>query len=108
MAAAQDISVLMLGRFIVGFGVGMASLVIPVYLSEVSPQEMRGAVVAIDIMFVTLGQFLSTLCCLFLDRDWRTMLGLAGIPSAIQLIGMFFMPESQRWLAQKNRKEECR
>ena len=55
MALAPSIGVLMLGRFIVGVGVGMASLVVPVYLAEVSPQEVRGAVVAIDIMIVTLG-----------------------------------------------------
>lgn len=55
MALAPSVGVLMLGRFVVGVGVGMASLVVPVYLAEVSPQEVRGAVVAIDIMIVTLG-----------------------------------------------------
>lgn len=99
MAVAPTIPVLMVGRYIIGLGVGMASLVVPVYLSEVSPQEVRGAVVATDIMIITAGQFIAALISLALGNRWRIMLGLAGVPSALQLIGMFFMPESQRWLA---------
>ena len=83
MEAATTIPVLMAGRFVVGIGVGIASLVCPVYLAEISPQEVRGVVVAIDILMITLGQFLATIICLFLDRNWRMMLGLAGVPSAI-------------------------
>lgn len=55
MAIAPSIPVLMVGRFIVGLGIGAASLVVPVYLSEVSPTEMRGTVVATDIMVITAG-----------------------------------------------------
>ena len=55
MAAAPSVSILMVGRFIVGLGIGAASLVVPVYLSEVSPTEMRGTVVATDIMVITAG-----------------------------------------------------
>ena len=108
MAIASTVPVLMAGRFIIGFGVGMASLVVPVYLSEVSPQQVRGTVVAIDIMLVTFGQVVSAVICLSLGHDWRMMLGLAGIPSAIQFIGMFYMPESPRWLAFKNKKKMSR
>ena len=55
MGFAPSIGILMVGRLLVGFGVGIASLVVPVYLSEVSPQEVRGAVVATDIMIITAG-----------------------------------------------------
>lgn len=55
MAFAQSVTSLMLGRFVVGLGVGTASLVVPVYLSEVSPREVRGTVVAVDVMFITTG-----------------------------------------------------
>lgn len=107
MAVAPTIPVLMVGRFVIGFGVGIASLVVPVYLSEVSPQEVRGAVVAVDIMIITAGQFISAVISLLLGRSWRLMLGLAGVPSALQLVGMLFMPESQRWLAKRHRDEQC-
>ena len=107
MALAPTIEILMVGRLLVGFGVGIASLVVPVYLSEVSPQEMRGAVVAVDIMVITAGQVISASISLVLGRNWRLMLGLAGVPSALQLLGMLVMPESQRWLARIGKKERC-
>ena len=55
MAAAPSLVILMIGRFVVGLGIGTASLVVPVYLSEVSPTEMRGSVVAADVMMITIG-----------------------------------------------------
>ena len=55
MATAESIPLLILGRLIVGLGVGAASLVVPVYLSEVSPLEVRGTVVAVDVMVITGG-----------------------------------------------------
>ena len=55
MACAPTVSFLMFGRFVVGLGVGAASLVVPVYLSEVSPREVRGTVVAADVAFITAG-----------------------------------------------------
>ena len=94
MASAPSLVILMIGRFVVGLGIGTASLVVPVYLSEVSPTEMRGAVVAADVMMITIGQFISSVLCWVLGSNWRLMLGLAGIPSFLQLVGMFLMPES--------------
>lgn len=55
MYAAQSVVALMAGRVVVGLGVGLASLIVPVYLAEVSPTEVRGAVVAIDVMVITAG-----------------------------------------------------
>lgn len=55
MAFAGDIPVLMVGRFIVGLGVGTASMVVPVYLAEVSPTEIRGTVVAVNNAVITIG-----------------------------------------------------
>jgi len=97
----------MLGRIVVGLGVGIASLVVPVYLSEISPVEVRGTVVAFDILLLTSGQFISSVIAWLLGHNWRVMLGLAAIPSSIQFVSMFFMPESQRWLAKKERQTEC-
>ena len=98
MALAPTISLIMCGRFVVGLGVGAAAIVIPVYLSETAPKHLRGRIVTLNVLCITLGQFLSTLICLSLGRKWRWMLGLAGVPSLLQLIGMvLFMPETPRF-----------
>lgn len=55
MMCAPSIAILMVGRLVVGLGVGIASLVVPVYLSEICPVEVRGTVVAVDVMIITAG-----------------------------------------------------
>jgi SP family myo-inositol transporter-like MFS transporter 13 len=94
MYVAPSVAVLMAGRIVVGVGVGLASLIVPVYLSEASPTEVRGAVVAIDVMIITAGQFLSSLISLALGRNWRLMLGIGAVPAILQFVGMLFLPES--------------
>ena len=64
MMIAPSIGVLMVGRIVIGLGVGIASLVVPVYLSEISPQEVRGTVVAFDVLLITSGQFISSVISL--------------------------------------------
>lgn len=108
MAFAPTIPVLMGGRVIVGVAIGIASMVTPVYLSEVSPVIVRGTVVSVFILSVTTGQLLSSIISLGCGRNWRLMLGLAAVPSTIQGIWLFFMPETQRWLAIKQREVECK
>lgn len=83
MATAESIEVLMVGRIIVGLAIGVASMIVPVYLSEISPVSIRGRIVAIFICCVTGGQAISSILCLALGRNWRLMLGLAAIPAAI-------------------------
>ena len=99
MGFAQSIALLMIGRVLVGLGVGVASMVVPIYLSEVAPVSIRGAVVAFFVVAVTLGQLISSGIALACGRNWRLMLGLAAVPAIIQGTWQIFMPESQRWLA---------
>ena len=108
MYFAPSVAVLMVGRVIVGLGIGIASLIVPVYLAEVSPTEVRGMVVAIDCLVITSGQFISSLISLALGSNWRLMLGLGVVPATLQLLGMIFMPESQRWLAKNHKDEKVR
>jgi len=108
MAFARTVEFLIFGRFIVGLGVGIASLVVPVYLSEISPVKIRGTVVAVSIGFVTAGQLISSVLCWWLGDNWRLMFGLACVPSALQLFGMVGMPETQRWLARNGSMDRCR
>ncbi|MQM19894.1 hypothetical protein Taro_052907 [Colocasia esculenta] len=130
MAVAPHYSIIIVGRIFVGFGVGMASMTSPLYISEASPARIRGALVSTNGLLITGGQFLSYLInlaftrvficnlphllyelliwiCLQVPGTWRWMLGVAGIPAFVQFILMLMLPESPRWLYRKNRKEEA-
>nr|CAD1836996.1 unnamed protein product [Ananas comosus var. bracteatus] len=107
MCAAPDPYVLILGRLLVGLGVGIASVTAPVYIAEAAPSEIRGGLVATNVLMITGGQFLSYLVNLAFTEvsgTWRWMLGVAAIPAIIQFILMLFLPESPRWLYRKNEK----
>ncbi|KAG0728728.1 Proton myo-inositol cotransporter [Chionoecetes opilio] len=85
---------------------GLASMVVPVYLSEVSPVEIRGRVTVVNNIFITGGQLVSSIISGAFSEvpmGWRYMLGLAGIPALLQLIGSAMMPESPRWLISQGR-----
>ncbi|XVF27294.1 hypothetical protein REPUB_Repub14bG0094400 [Reevesia pubescens] len=111
MASAPDAALLIVGRIFVGFGVGMASMTSPLYISEASPAKIRGALVSANGFLITGGQFLSYLINLAFTRapgTWRWMLGVAGLPALLQFILMLFLPESPRWLFRKGREEEAK
>ncbi|KAE8673862.1 Inositol transporter 1 [Hibiscus syriacus] len=121
MAAAPDPYVLILGRFFVGLGVGIASLTAPIYIAEASPSEVRGGLVSTNVLMITGGQFLSYLVNLAFTEfwrhhipdkygvkgTWRWMLGVSAIPAVIQFFLMLCMPESPRWLFMKNEKDKA-
>ncbi|XP_039010763.1 inositol transporter 1-like isoform X1 [Hibiscus syriacus] len=110
MAAAPNPYVLILGRFFVGLGVGIASVTAPVYIAETSPSEIRGGLVSTNVLMITGGQFLSYLVNLAfteVEGTWRWMLGVSAIPAVIQFFLMLCMPESPRWLFMKNEKDKA-
>lgn len=111
MGVSTSKEVLLVGRLIVGAGIGFASMTVPMYISESSPPQARGLLVSCNILVVTFGQFVaSCVCGVFAnnkENGWKFMLGLAGIPSAIQFVGFLFMPESPRWLVSKGKIEEA-
>ncbi|KAK7343230.1 hypothetical protein VNO77_11817 [Canavalia gladiata] len=110
MGGATDHYVLILGRFLVGLGVGIASVTAPVYIAEASPSEIRGSLVSTNVLMITAGQLLSYIINLAFTRvpgTWRWMLGVSAVPAVVQFILMLFLPESPRWLFMKNRKNEA-
>lgn len=98
MALTPSISVLMIGRFVVGLGIGASSQIVPLYLSEVAPIKVRGQMVALNTLAITFGQFLAAITSFLLRPHWRWMLGVIAILSAAYFFGMICMPESPRWL----------
>ncbi|CAN6722925.1 unnamed protein product [Malus baccata var. baccata] len=110
MAAAPDPYVLILGRLLVGLGVGVASVTAPVYIAEASPSEIRGGLVSTNVLMITGGQFLSYLVNLGFTEvpgTWRWMLGVSAVPAVIQFTLMLFLPESPRWLFLKDDKDKA-
>ncbi|XP_007009122.2 PREDICTED: inositol transporter 4 isoform X2 [Theobroma cacao] len=111
MAVAQAPWIIILGRFFVGLGVGMASMTAPLYISEASPARIRGALVSTNGLLITGGQFLSYLINLAFTKTswtWRWMLGIAAVPALVQFILMLSLPESPRWLYRQDKVEEAR
>jgi sugar porter (SP) family MFS transporter len=107
---APDAPVLVAFRVIIGLGVGSASVVVPLYIGEIVPPDVRGRLVSLNQLAITLGILISELIAYFLTASgqWRTMILLAAIPSAILLVGMLFQPESPAWLVERGRENDAR
>ncbi|XP_059454828.1 sugar transporter ERD6-like 6 [Corylus avellana] len=101
---ARDVSFLYMGRLLEGFGVGIISYTVPVYIAEIAPQNLRGALGAVNQLAVTIGIMLAYLLGLFVE--WRILAVLGILPCTILIPGLFFVPESPRWLAKMGMTEE--
>ena len=105
-ALAQDPYTFSFFRLLGGIGIGISSVAAPTYISEISTTASRGKLVAMYQFNIVFGILIAYLSNYFLsgfggDNDWRWMLGVMTIPSLIYTIGVFFIPESPRWLAAK-------
>ncbi len=109
-AAATSPAILVIGRIIVGLGIGLASGTVPVYISEVSPADARGWQVSLFQLAITVGILLAYIVdyAFASIQGWRWMFGLAVVPAAIFGTGMLFLPESPRWLARRGHHEKAR
>ena len=107
MAFAPNRELFIAARFLAGVGVGMASMLSPMYIAEIAPAPYRGRMVAINQLTIVLGILITNLVNYSLrnngDDAWRWMFGLGAIPSLLFFIGVLWLPESPRWLAQVNK-----
>ncbi|KAI4320984.1 hypothetical protein MLD38_034411 [Melastoma candidum] len=101
---AKDYSFLYMGRLLEGFGVGIISYTVPVYIAEIAPQNMRGSLGSVNQLSVTIGILVAFLLGLFVP--WRLLAVLGTLPCAILIPGLFFIPESPRWLAKMGMMED--
>jgi SP family galactose:H+ symporter-like MFS transporter len=99
-AVAPSPAILIISRVVLGLAIGLASTNVPVYLSEVAPPHARGWVVSLFQLAVTVGIVVAYLTDYAFAGigGWRWMLGLAVVPALVFGIGMFFLPETPRWL----------
>ncbi|TCD63427.1 myo-inositol transporter [Steccherinum ochraceum] len=99
------------GRFLIGWGVGIASCVAPVYIQELSPTRLRGRMVVLNVVAITGGQVIAYGIDAAFESTaggWRWMVGLGAVPAGLQFIFLFFLPESPRILLRRGNVEAAR
>ena len=108
---APNVYVLIISRIFVGFAVGIVNFVVPLYLSEISPKNLRGTLVSLYQWAITAGILFSYFInAVFAQAvyNWRWMLFAGVLPGLILFIGMCFMSDTPRWLVSKNREDEAK
>ncbi|XP_006873157.1 PREDICTED: solute carrier family 2, facilitated glucose transporter member 5 [Chrysochloris asiatica] len=104
---AQSYEIIIFSRLLVGICAGLSSNVVPMYLGELAPKNLRGALGVVPQLFITVGilvaQIFGLRSLLTTEEGWPILLGLTGVPAALQLVFLPFFPESPRYLlVQKN------
>ncbi|KAI4301847.1 hypothetical protein L6164_035087 [Bauhinia variegata] len=105
IAFSKDAWWLDLGRLLVGCGMGLLSYAVPVYIAEITPKNLRGGFTTVHQLMICCGVSLTYLIGAFLN--WRVLAIIGTIPCLVQLLGLFFVPESPRWLAKIGHMENC-
>lgn len=99
------------GRLLIGLAIGIGSYSAPLYIAEMVPQEIRGALVSLNQLAITIG----IMCSYFINYaftttagSWRWMFAIGFIPAVLLGLGMLFLPESPRWLVMKGQSQKAR
>lgn len=107
---APNAAVVILFRFVMGLAVGVASVTVPIYLSELAPPRLRGRLSGLNQLMISTGILLAYLVSMALGpaEAWRWMFALGAVPALLLVAGVYFQPESPRWLVKKDREDEAR
>ncbi|XP_062084657.1 sugar transporter ERD6-like 5 [Humulus lupulus] len=96
IAFAKNALWLDVGRFLVGCGIGVISYVVPVYIAEISPKNVRGTFLSMKHMMISFGK--AAFFLIGSAVNWRTLALIGVVPCLLQFLGLFYVPESPRWL----------
>ncbi|WP_404312438.1 sugar porter family MFS transporter [Agrococcus terreus] len=114
LVVAPGLGVLVAGRVLLGLAVGGASTVVPVYLAELAPHEIRGSISGRNEVAIVVGQLAAFVVNAILgvtlghlDGVWRIMVAVCALPAVALFVGMLRMPESPRWLVARGRREDA-
>ncbi|KAF7114645.1 hypothetical protein RHSIM_RhsimUnG0079900 [Rhododendron simsii] len=105
IAFSQGAWCLYLGRLSLGYGIGLLSYVVPVYIAEITPRNLRGGFTTVNQLMISCGLSMTYLIGTFVS--WRALSLIGTIPCVLQLLSLFFTPESPRWLAMVGRWSDC-
>lgn len=112
MAFSPSRDIFIFSRFCAGIGVGMASMLSPMYIAEISPAHLRGRMVALNQLTIVIGILITNLVNFTLrnggEDAWRWMFGLGFIPSGLFFLGALWLPESPRWLIKIGRSADAK
>uniref|UniRef100_A0A0E0JK88 Major facilitator superfamily (MFS) profile domain-containing protein n=1 Tax=Oryza punctata TaxID=4537 RepID=A0A0E0JK88_ORYPU len=111
--AAADVAMLIIGRILLGIGVGFSNQAVPLYLSEMAPARMRGMLNISFQLMITVGILAANLINYFTDKiaggwGWRVSLGLAAVPAVIMAGGSLFLPDTPNSLLSRGKADEAR
>ncbi|UMM63324.1 sugar porter family MFS transporter [Aristophania vespae] len=109
-ALAPNVEVMYVGRVFLGLAVGIAAFSAPLYISEITVESSRGAMISFYQLMVTLGIFLAFVFdgLLSAGGHWRWMLGIMVVPAVIFLLAVYILPQSPRWLMIKGQRDKAR
>ncbi|KAL0954801.1 hypothetical protein HGRIS_003748 [Hohenbuehelia grisea] len=110
---AHNVATLIVGRVVAGVAIGILSMTVPLYNTEVAPPQIRGFLVGVTQQMLGIGFIVANWVgygCQFIDGDasWRIPLGLQMVPAFLLLVGVQFLPNSPRWLLEVGRDEEAK
>jgi sugar porter (SP) family MFS transporter len=111
-ALANHYTIFIIYRIIAGVAVGAASMLAPIYIAEISPAQHRGKLVSLNLLAIFLGQSSAFYSNYFLrevggDNNWRWMVAVMAVPSFLLFVFLFFVPESPRWLVEKQQNDQA-
>src|SRR5882724_4928351 len=107
--AAWSPQSLILARIVLGLAIGIAAFTAPLYLAEVAAKDIRGAMISLYQLMITIGiliAFLSDTAFSY-SGNWRWMLGIIAIPGVLFLFGLMLLPDSPRWLIMRGRWDDA-
>ncbi|MDT8915918.1 sugar porter family MFS transporter [Amycolatopsis sp. PS_44_ISF1] len=109
-SVSPTFALLIVARLVIGVGIGFSSSTVPTYLSELAPARLRGAMGALNQIFIVLGILIAFLVSYGLgpSGNWRLMFAGAVVPAAVLLIGLLFLPETPRWLVAQGEEDAAR
>ncbi|HEV2094307.1 MAG TPA: sugar porter family MFS transporter [Rubrobacter sp.] len=110
MGLSPTVGILIFFRIVTGLAVGAASALVPTYISEIAPTDLRGSLSSVFQLAITLGIMLAYIVNFALSgaEAWRWMLGLAAVPAVVLFVGMYLVPETPRWLIKNEFMDQAR
>lgn len=105
---ATSVGLLIAWRTVLGLAVGVAAVLVPLYLSEIAPTRQRGSVASLNQLMIMVGILLAGVVNVFAGDHWRWALAFGVIPAILMLVGLLKLPESPRWLVTHGREADAR